>query len=77
MSKYIALSSLGVTFLVLGGLELARGRWNGAILIAVAIAWGVYWGARGGVPTPAKEAEINTENAKTSALSRWHDQRHA
>jgi hypothetical protein len=73
MSKYIALSSLGVAALILGGLELARGRWNGAILIAVAIAWGLYWGARGGVPTEAEHDQMNTENAKTSALSRWRD----
>jgi hypothetical protein len=73
MGKYIALSSLGVSMLILGGLELARGRSNGAILIAVAIGWGLYWAARGGRRTPAEEAQINTENAKTSALSRWRD----
>jgi hypothetical protein len=73
----IAISSLGVAMLVLGGLQLARGQWNGAILIAVAIGWGLYWGARGGQPTPAEESEINTENAKTSALSRWRGRRGA
>jgi hypothetical protein len=73
----IAMSSLGVTMLVLGGLEVARGRWSGAILIAAAIGWGFFWGARGGKPIPTEEAEINTENAKTSALSRWRDRRGA
>jgi hypothetical protein len=73
----IAVSSLGVAIVVLGGLELARGRWSGAILIVAAIGWGLFWGARGGRPAPAEEAEINTENAKTSALSRWRDRRGA
>jgi hypothetical protein len=73
----IAMSGLGVAMVVLGGLEVARGRWSGAILIALAIGWGFFWGARGGRPTPTEEAEINTENAKASALSRWRDRRRA
>jgi len=62
--------------IALGALELARGRWTGAILVGAALAWGLYYGARyGRQPNSEEAAQINTENAKTSGLSRLRNRR--
>jgi hypothetical protein len=62
--------------LALGVIEIANGRLAGIIPILAAVGWGLYWGARyGQKPTPEQSAAINTENAKSSGLSRWRERR--
>jgi hypothetical protein len=70
----LAFSGLAVSMLVLGILELARGKTvPGLILLAAELVSGLVWGAKGGVETAGTNPDADAERAKTSAISRWRN----
>jgi hypothetical protein len=70
----LAFSGLGVSMLVLGAIELARGKIvPGLILLGAALVSGLAWGAKGGVAPVGTNPDEDAERAKASGLSRWRD----